>query len=599
MTTPALPHWDMTSIYPGLDSPEFAAGFESTLQAVGDLVALFDEHGIERPAAPLAVDEALIARFETVLTAYNQTLERLNTLRAYITSFVATDSRNLQAQARMSELQQRSLPVQLLTKRLIAWMGALDTEALIAASPLAQAHAFTLRTARVWAAHQLSPAEETLISELQLTGSSAWAKLYSTYTSQIAVDVPLPSGTVTLPMSAVRNLAFDPDRAVRRSAYTAELQAWERHALPIASAMNSIKGETLRLSLRRGWASPLDQVLFENAMDRTTLEAMQTAVQEALPDFRRYLRAKARALGLERLAWYDLFAPVSEAGRQWSFDEARAFIVDVFGRYSPRLQALAERAFREHWIDAEPRPGKRDGAFCMWVRDAESRVLSNFKPAFAGMSTLAHELGHAYHNAVRAGCTYLQRQTPRALAETASIFCETLAQHVALEQASPEEQFIILEAALQDSCQVVVDIASRFIFEQAVFERRAARELSAPEFCTLMREAQLATYGDALDPEALHPYMWAVKPHYYGDTFYNFPYTFGLLFGLGLYARYQEAPDTFRAHYDDLLASTGLDDAAHLAARFGMDIRTPDFWRASLDIIRADIAQFEHLVASR
>ncbi len=596
MTESTLPHWDMTPIYAGLDTPDFEAGYADILQVIENLVALFDAEGIDRPQETPPVDDALIARFERVLTAYNTTLEQYNTLRAYVTSFIATDSRNLLAQARQSELQQRSLPLQQLSKRLVAWVGSLDTEALIARSPLAQAHAHALRSARVLAAHQLSPAEENLVTELQLTGSFAWAKFYSTYASQITVEVPLPAGPVTLPMSAVRNLAFDANREVRQRAYEAELRAWEAHALPIASAMNSIKGETLRLALRRGWSSPLDQVLFENAMDRQTLEAMQTAVQEALPDFRRYLHAKAHALGVERLAWYDLFAPVGTASRPWSFEEASAFIQEVFGSYSPRLQGLAERAFRERWIDAEPRPGKRDGAFCMWVRADVSRILANFKPAFGGMSTLAHELGHAYHNAVRLGRTYLQRQTPRALAETASIFCETLVQQAALEQASPEEQLVILEASLQDSCQVVVDIASRFIFEQAVFERRAARELSAPELCTLMREAQLATYGDGLDPDALHPYMWAVKPHYYGDTFYNFPYTFGLLFGLGLYARYQAAPDTFRAHYDELLASTGLDDVAHLAARFGIDIRTPDFWRASLDIIRAQIARFTDLV---
>ncbi len=596
MTTPTLPHWTMTSIYPGLDTPEFEAGFERTFQAIADLVALFDAHGIDRPETPPPVNAALVARFETILSAYNTTMEQLNTLRAYITSFVATDSRNALAQAKQSEFQIRSLPVQMLTKRLIAWLGSLDAEALCAQSDVARAHAHTLRVARTLAAHQLSPTEEALISELQLTGSHAWAKFYSTYASQITVEVDLPAGPTTLPMSAVRNLAFDPNREVRRRAYEAELQAWERHALPIASAMNSIKGETLRLAHKRGWASPLEQALFENAIDQATLEALQSAVQEALPDFRRYLRAKARALGLERLAWYDLFAPIGQSGRSWSFDEARDFILQVFGTYAPRLQDLARRAFNEGWIDAEPRPGKRDGAFCMWVRGAESRVLANFKPAFGGMSTLAHELGHAYHNAVRDGCTYLQRQTPRTLAETASIFCETLAQHIALEEASPEEQKLILEASLQDSCQVVVDIASRFQFEQNVFERRAARELSAPELCALMREAQLATYGDALDPDALHPYMWAVKPHYYGDTFYNFPYTFGLLFGLGLYARYQQAPEAFRGMYDQLLASTGMDDAANLAARFGIDIRTPDFWRASLDIIRADIARFEALV---
>jgi oligoendopeptidase F len=190
----------------------------------------------------------------------------------------------------------------------------------------------------------------------------------------------------------------------------------------------------------------------------------------------------------------------------------------------------------------------------------------------------------------------LQRQTPMTLAETASIFCQTLVNQAALRQAEAQEQILILEGALQNACQVVVDIASRFLFEQRVFEKRQQRELSIDEFNDLMLQAQGETYGDGLDPAVLHPYMWAVKPHYYSSTFYNYPYMFGLLFGLGLYARYQDDPQGFKASYDDLLSSTGLGNAAELAARFGIDTRAPDFWRSSLDVIRADIARFESLV---
>ncbi|MBI3912613.1 MAG: oligoendopeptidase F, partial [Chloroflexi bacterium] len=206
------------------------------------------------------------------------------------------------------------------------------------------------------------------------------------------------------------------------------------------------------------------------------------------------------------------------------------------------------------------------------------------------------ELGHAYHNLNLAPRTMLQRSTPMTLAETASIFCQRLVEHAALEKAEPKEQLMILETGLQDACQVVVDITSRFIFEQTVFEKRAQRELSSDEFCEIMLDAQKQTYGDGLDPNALHAYMWAMKPHYYGSTFYNYPYMFGLLFGLGLYARSQDDPKKFKAGYDELLSSTGMGDAAELAARFGIDTRSKDFWRASLDVVRGDIARFEKLV---
>jgi oligoendopeptidase F len=237
----------------------------------------------------------------------------------------------------------------------------------------------------------------------------------------------------------------------------------------------------------------------------------------------------------------------------------------------------------------------------MSLRADESRVFANFRPAFPGVSTLAHELGHGYHNLNLASRTMLQRQTPMTLAETASIFCETIIRNAALERGTPAEQVEILEASLQGSCQVVVDIISRFLFERRVFERRRERELSVDELNALMLEAQRDTYGDGLDQALLHPYMWAVKQHYYsvGRSFYNFPYMFGLLFGLGLYARYQRDPDDFRRGYDELLSSTGLADAATLAARFGIDIRSGEFWRESLAIVRADIDRFEALVAQR
>ncbi|HEX6288993.1 MAG TPA: M3 family oligoendopeptidase [Herpetosiphonaceae bacterium] len=595
-----LPHWDMTVVYPSLKSPEFAEGVQSLTQSITDLEQLFDTYHIaKREATPL--DAATVQAFEAAIEGYNAVLTDHRLIHAYISSFVTTDSRDDEAQARLSELQQEAVRITQLDTRLTAWIGNLDVEALIRQSEVAQDHAFALRQFKQQAEHLMSPAEEALATELSLSGSTAWSKLHSNVTSQLMVPFEQDGQVSDLPMSVIRNLAFEDERDVRRRAYEAEIASWERAALPLAAALNSIKAEVNTLSRRRGWNSPLDQALFDNNIDRQTLDAMMEAARESFPDFRRYLRTKARAIGVEQLPWYDLFAPVGTSDKVWEFDTARDFIIEQFGTYSDKMRDFAIRAFSENWVDAEPRPGKRDGAYCMGLRKDESRVFANFKPAFGGMSTLAHELGHAYHNLNLAERTMLQRATPMVLAETASIFCETIVRRAALQQSDLQEQISILEATLQSACQVVVDISSRFLFEQRVFETRQQRELSVDDFCRLMLDAQRETYGDGLDQDVLHPYMWAVKGHYYSGnrSFYNYPYMFGMLFGLGLYARYQEDAEAFKRGYDDLLSSTGLADAATLAERFGIDIRTPDFWRSSLDIVRDDIRRFEQVIEPR
>lgn len=593
----SLPHWDLTDLYPGLDSPEFEQGFASVVEQINALEKLFDAHNVGR-IEQAQTGATTVQTFDAVMNQYNATIDALSTLSAYINSFVTTDSRNAPAQARLSALQEHTVTFSKLGTRFVAWIGSLDIEVLIEQSEIARAHAYALQRAKIDAQHLMSPVEEELAAELNVTGGVAWGRLHGNVSSQIMVKIEADGKTNALPMSAVRNLAFSPSREIRERAYRAELEAWQANAVPLAAALNSIKGQVNTLTKRRGWDSGLAEAIHESAIDRQTLDAMMTAAHESFPQFRRYLRAKARALKLERLAWFDLFAPLGEGTRVWEFEDARDFILTNFGTYSPKMQELARRAFDERWIDAEPRAGKRDGAFCMWTRNGESRILSNYKPAYGGVSTLAHELGHAYHNLVKAERTAIQRSTPMTLAETASIFCETIARQAALQQASGAEQVAILESSLEGSCQIVVDISSRFLFEKHVFDGRAARELSVEELGTLMLDAQKETYGDGLAPDQLHPFMWAVKGHYYSTdrSFYNFPYMFGLLFGLGLYARYQAEPSEFRKGYDDLLSSTGMADAATLALRFGIDIRTPEFWRESLGIIGKEIEQFESAI---
>lgn len=608
--TPAgdtLPRWDMTPLFPALESPEFARAFDALGARIAELERLFDARGDGAGTAD-TLDENAVAAFDALTNGYNDALDAMRLVGSYINSFVTTDSRDALAQARQSELQTHAVRLAKLGTRYVAYVGSLPLEGLLARSAVARAHEFALVRMAEEARHLMTPAEESLATELRVTGGSAWTRLHGNVTSQLTVPFAAKQGETPapIPMSALRTLAFDPDADTRKRAYQAELAAWEQNALPLAAAMNSIKGETNTLAARRGWTSPLDHALWNNAIDREILDAMLGAARESFPTFRRYLRAKACALGHPNgsgLPWYDLFAPLNLASasgrpaRAWAWNEATTFVADQFNRYSPVMADFARRNYRENWIDAGPRPGKRDGAFCMGVRPGESRILMNYKPAFGSVNTLAHELGHAYHNLQLRERAPLQRQTPMTLAETASIFCETIVRQAALQNADPDEELGIIEAALESTGQVVVDISSRFLFEQRVLEKRQQRELSVAELCDLMTQAQTETYGDGLDNAVLHPYMWAVKGHYYGSTFYNYPYMFGLLFGLGLYAQYQQNPEPFGARYDALLADTGTADAATLAERFGINLRTPDFWRSSLAIIARDVDRFEALTA--
>jgi len=280
-----------------------------------------------------------------------------------------------------------------------------------------------------------------------------------------------------------------------------------------------------------------------------------------------------------------------------SWEEGTRTVTDAFATYGMPLASMARRALTERWIDAAPREGKRGGAFCAPLVDERSLVLLNWSASFDGVQTLAHELGHAYHNTQLAHRTPLQRQLPMALAETASIFCETLVVDAGLAAADPARRLVLLDADLQGATQLVVDIRSRVLFESAVFRLRRDRTIAVRELCELMTEAQVAAYGDGLDTATLHPWMWAVKGHYYGSHFYNWPYTFGLLFGLGLFARYREDPERFRAGYDDLLSAVGLAPASELAARFGVDVRDEAFWASSLHTLRGRMAEYERLAA--
>ena len=413
-----------------------------------------------------------------------------------------------------------------------------------------------------------------------------------------------------LPLSEIENFRFNADRDVRRRAFEAGEAAWRALAVPLTAALNGVKGQQLTLALRRGWESPLDQALFANAIDRAILDALMQAIDEALPDYRHYLRVKARLLGLPVLAGYDLSAPVGDV-TPWPYDNARALIVEQFTRHSLRLGALAERAFREHWIDAGPREGKNGGAFSMPVQsDEQSRIFANYLPVFDWMSALAHELGHSYHvvaiaergadaPASSAEMAGTPASFPMTLAETASTICEAIVQRAARSGATPAQEVVTTRRVATEPDFHSVSSASLPMFNVRAVRfstPRGSRELSTQELEDMTANAWRELAGDAIDPDDLRSTRWTI-PHFFIDNvwFYNFPYAFGMLFGLGLLAVRDADPERFFDRFDTLLADSGMRDANDLAADFGIDLRDPAFWRTSLDSFRADVDRYDSL----
>ncbi|MEI7467527.1 MAG: M3 family oligoendopeptidase [Chloroflexota bacterium] len=589
-----LPRWDVSNVYPSLESSEFEAALTQVTTLLNALQQQFEQHCLAAGRDPIALYQALADYLQQV----NQLSALYSTVGAYTRTFVTTDSYNAIAKKTLSQIEMMGVPLRQLNVQFRGWLRSIADvlPAIFAQGGVVAEHSFYLSEEVEESRYMMSEAEESLATELSLSGAMAWNKLQGIVTSQLTVDFERNGKIEKMSMPALINLSHDADGEVRRKAYEAEIAAWKTVQEPLAACMNGIKGAEITLAKKRGRPNPLHAALEASRIDQPTLDVMLGAMRDSFPIFRRYLQAKAKRMGQHALPWWDLFAPIVSNERVYSWQECRTLIEAQFAGFSPRLAVLAKRAFTENWIDAEQRSGKRGGAFCMKLQTVkESRILCNFDGSLDQVSTIAHELGHAFHNECLNEKTPLQAITPVTLAETASIFCETIVTEAALREArSRDEALAILETDLIGKTQVIVDITSRFLFEQEVFARRAKAELLAEDLCDMMVRAQKATYGDGLDARYLHPYMWTWKPHYYYPnlSFYNFPYAFGLLFGIGLYAIYQQRGAAFVPEYEALLASTGDANAADLAARFGINIRDKAFWQASLDVIGERVAKY-------
>jgi len=571
--------WNLEVLYKGFDDPQYLGDFEKMEAQLKDFAAFAE--GIHRMDPAEALHQS-IAKQE----ALEETIMKLV---SYASLRQSANTRDQDAGSQMGRIMASYSTVAAPMAKVKDWTSKLpNLKELVQNDPFLQPYDFLFENILKSSKYLLPDRGEEIMARMQLSGGSAWSDLQSYLTS--TVPVSYRGETINLP--SVRNLAYDPDPSVRKDAYEAEIACYERVRDAVAFALNSIKLETISDCKLRGYASPLDRTLENSLMKKETLEAMLSAMDDYLPKFWQYLKAKAKALGHENgLPWYDLFAPMGKSSTKFTAEDAREYLVNLYAGFDKELSDMVAEAFDNEWIDFYPREGKVGGAFCAGV-DAisQSRILTNFDGSFSDVVTLAHELGHAFHNQCIRSHRPLNKDYSMPVAETASTFNECVVMASAIEKAADkDEKIALIESQLQDATQIICDIYSRYRFEAMVFENREEQFMHADTLCKFMLDAQKQSYGDGLDPDCQHPYMWVCKSHYYGPTFYNFPYAFGGLFARGLYAQYEKEGESFIPKYKKLLYTTPIATAEDTAKVAGIDLTDKAFWAAALQTIADQI----------
>lgn len=580
--------WSLKNIYPSFTSKEFITDLKKVDDGIEELKRF--AKSTDEKSNDLIKLEELINKLENINLL-------LNRVGCYANLTLSTDSKNAEGRKYLDVINSKyGLLAEPLTK-IYKWVANIkDIDSLIKSSDLLRKHKFFINEIIEKNNYMLSEKEEAIIAKMRNTGSEAWLNYKDYLISTHKVDINIDNEDKTLPLTVILNMAYSPDADLRKKAYEAEIKSYEKIEEGVAAALNGIKGEVLTTTQLKGYKSPLHMTLEESRMDEDILNSMLTAIKESLPSFRKYLRRKAEMLGHKNgLPFYDLYAPVINKEMKFSYEEGKAFVEKNFRNFSDNLADFAINAFNNSWIDVMPKEGKVGGAFCESIKTInESRILLNYGNSFSDVVTMAHELGHGFHSHCLKNETALNSEYPMTLAETASNFCEILVKRGAVKSASKEEAFAILEAEISDCNQVIVDIYSRFLFETEIFEKRKESSLSVEEINNVMLKAQKESYGDGLDNNFLHKYMWTWKPHYYYATanFYNFPYAFGNLFAKGLYAEYLKRGESFCKEYEDLLSVTGKEKVADVTQIMNIDVHDVNFWRNSLRLIEEDIERF-------
>ncbi len=610
-----IPRWNLDSLFPNLASEKYKNTLDDYKTAIKTMDSILTEPDT------FSSKEDFIPWLAKYLEHQNSLMALAKTLSAYAYIIYSTDTTNAETLNNLSEINKMGIEVEQLILKfsdiLLHHQNQLET--FFSNYPQYQEYKYLLEETLENTKHQMSAAEEKLAADLDRTGGNAWGMLQE----QIISNLKDSSGKT---FNELRNDAYDANPTLRQESWTKEKSLLAQNEISIAAALNNLKGQTVTLNKRRNYKNALDKALALSRLEKKSLSALIEAIEDSLPMWRNYFKAKAALLRKcnstasktagtpehKGIAFYDLFAPLSNQGqtspdsmleKKWSFDEAKNYVLSEYLTFSKDMHDFAKTAFENQWIDAEIRPGKVGGAYDEdFPLGHQSRILSNFTGAFSDIITLAHELGHAYHFSCMKEKPAVFFDYPMTLAETASTFAETIVKQDMINQCNGFEKIKIIDLDLQDTSQVLVDILCRFYFEQSVFEQRETTELNADDFCRLMKEAQEKSYGDGLNDETdsngnyteRHEYMWAVKSHYYISDldFYNFPYAFGQLFAAGLYQNALSVGPKFAETYKQLLSQTGCMSCEELCKKAGFDITDKNFWKSGIEMYAKEVKVF-------
>jgi len=581
-------NWNLKKIYPSFDSKEFNDDYNKVIELVENAKKI--DYSKPGNVDILKKGLANIEEINTViynLFAYTELNLSVNQM----------DNDALKAYGRLQDLDVKTVEPELNFTKYTKTFDNLDET--IEKDSYLKEYKYFLDKSFDSAKRLLSDETEILLSKLDKSSGSAWERLFDTLTSTLEVDYK----NEKINLSEVRNLAYDSDESVRKEAYEAELSSYKKIDNSIAAALSSIKIEVQTLANERGFDTAIEQTLNKSGMTKKTLDALLGAIDDYLPIFRKYLKRKGELLGHKNgLPFYCLFAPMGKEFGNFSIEDSRNYLVSRFKTFNTEISSMMEKAYDNEWIDFYPREGKVGGAFCETCYPIkQSRILTNYDGTLGDVITLAHELGHAYHNLRLEENSILNIDISMPVAETASTFNEVVAMNAAISaETDKKAKMALIESQLMDAAQIICDIYSRYLFETAVFENRETGFMFSNKLCDIMLDAQRKAYGDGLDPKYLHPYMWACKSHYYSGalSFYNFPYAFGGLFARGLYAKYLKEGASFVPLYKKLLTATGTTSVEGAAKIAGIDLTDKEFWRSSMSILIDEIDEFVSLANS-
>lgn len=581
--------WNLDTIYTSFNSPQF----KGDVELLNQLIANINEWATQN----LKDVDGATSKIEKFLRLYNEYKSLYSCLFCYGELNSNSDNTNVEAMDILDDIQDKDSAVIDAFVKFNKWLNSLNNiDELIATSPYLMEHSFYLKELLMKSKYLLSEEAEIIIGKMQKTGSRAWERVYMELTSTVSMNIDIEGKTEKLSFSELKNMAYEKNQSLRKAAYYAEAKGCKSISQASAACINGISGEALTIYEMRGYKSPLEKVLMASRMDNETLNAMFSAIKESLPIFHKYYEKKAQILGhKDNLPFYDIFAPIGDHNTKITYSDARDLIISSFKTFSEDLGDFAKKVFDERWIDAEPRTGKGNYGLCVDIFPIkESRILTNFTGNYNDVSILAHEIGHAYHSYCLRNEKMLNTDYPTPIAETASIFCETIVNNAVLNIVPRNEGLSILEKIISDAGYFVVDFYGRYNFENKLYERRKSGQLSVEELNELMQDCMVEAYGNSVDSETIHPYMWMNKVGYYiaGNEFLNFPYSFGILFSKGLYAEYLKKGEAFVAQYNNFLSATSKNNIVHVAKSIDIDVHSIDFWRSALNLVQKDIEEF-------